>query len=91
MTEKQDPEVCICAAILMLDGYIVRGHRHHDCLRSASDMGRNTRAGMREQGFLTTRGRFVGRAEGLTLQLAAGIESAAPGGYRSQLYSEDLY
>jgi hypothetical protein len=47
-------------------------------------------AGM-DQGFITSRNRYVDREEGLRLQLAAGIESVAPGGYRGQLFSEDLY
>ncbi len=46
-----------------------------------------------EQGFLTTRGRFVARAEARSLQEAAGIPSTCEGGYRKDgwLYSEDLY
>jgi hypothetical protein len=83
-------ETCLCAAIQFPDGYVVRGHRHHDCLRTAAGIpGRNPRGVA--QGFLTTHGRFVDRREGLRLQLAAGAPSADPGGYRDQLYSEDLY
>ncbi len=45
-----------------------------------------------EQGFVTSAGRFVNRAEGRRLQDAAGVSSVAPGGYRGGLlYSEDLY
>jgi hypothetical protein len=89
VTHQTQPEVCLCAAILYSDGYIVRGHRHHDCLRTAwDDLKRRERG---TQGFLTSRGRFVNRDEGLQLQFAAGIESAAPSGYRAELYSEDLY
>jgi hypothetical protein len=41
---------------------------------------------------LTSESRFVDRQEGLKLQLAAGIVSAAKGGCRGdELYSEDLY
>lgn len=45
----------------------------------------------RDQGFITSANRYVNREEGMRLQLAAGIESVAKGGYRGQLYSEDLY
>jgi hypothetical protein len=44
-----------------------------------------------DQGFITSANRYVDRKEGMRLQLAAGIESVAKGGYRGQLYSEDLY
>ena len=43
------------------------------------------------QGFITSKNRYVTRAEGLKLQKAAGIPSADPEGYGSELYSEDLY
>jgi hypothetical protein len=89
-------EFCICAAIQLGDGYIVRGHRHNDCLNTIYDL---RMAGRRvgqvsdtKQGFITSRGRFVGREEALALQKAAGIPSAAPGGYRGKiLFSQDLY
>lgn len=85
------PEVCICAAIRFADGYIVRGHRHHDCLRSAGEIERCKGQGRgMAQGFMTTSNRFVDRAEGLALQRAAGMPSAN-GEYQWQLYSEDLY
>lgn len=90
-----DREVCVCAAIRMPDGYIVRGHRHRDCLRSAGEMarGKGVKRGDVVQGFLTTRERFVNRTEGLALQIAAGRPSADPTGeyHHAQLYSEDLY
>jgi hypothetical protein len=45
-----------------------------------------------DQGFITSRNRYVGREEALRLQLAAGIKSACPSGYRARdLFSEDLY
>lgn len=87
-------EVCVCAAIKLPDGYIVRGHRHHDCLRSAGEMARfkGVKGGDVVQGFLTTHERFVDRDEGLRLQLVAGRHSINPtGDYGTQLYSEDLY
>ncbi len=41
---------------------------------------------------MTTHGRFVGRIEAQGIQVAAGILSADPDGYRGDgLFSEDLY
>lgn len=86
-------EVCICAALRTPAGTIIRGHRHNDCLRTAITSGvmpEDVRTA--EQGFVTSRNRFVGRVEGQALQRAAGIPSAAAGGYRGNiLFSEDLY
>jgi hypothetical protein len=91
---KPDSEICICAALRFKDGSIIRGHRHGDAMRVAWDQGkRPSTHGHPDQGFLTTRNRFVDRHEGQRLQLEGGIPSAAgDGGYRgSELYSEDLY
>jgi hypothetical protein len=85
-----DPEVCICAAVRHVEsGLIVRGHRHPDCFNNLA--GRPMKyEGPFEQGFITSRNRFVDRKIGLELQLTAGIASAR-GGYQKELYSEDLY
>jgi hypothetical protein len=94
--ERPGLEVCVCAAIRMPDGYVVRGHRHADALRTAGRIPRyaTVRLGEVTQGFYTTRERFVDRVEGLLLQTKAGRASADPtrgGAYGWQLYSEDLY
>lgn len=98
-----DPEIVICSAICLPDGRIFRGHRHADCIRTAFESVKwnggvdpgehHWRADMSgDQGFITSRNRYVDRKEGMRLQLAAGIESVAPGGYRGKtLFSEDLY
>lgn len=83
-------EQCICAAIVTVEGRTIRGHRHHDCFRTAVEMGLGVLRVDNAQGFITSENRFVGRAEGRRLQEAAGIESV--GGYRGDiLFSEDLY
>lgn len=83
-------EVCISAAVRADDGTVFLCERHHEGMAAAADAGAG-RIRSRNQGFMTSRGRFVDRREGLRLQLAAGIASAAEGGYRgTQLYSEDL-
>lgn len=85
-------EVCICAAIKFKSGFIARGHRHGDCFRVAKGVGIDTRVEDGEQGFITSKNRFVGRQEGRKLQEAAGIKSASPEGYQADtLFSEDLY
>jgi hypothetical protein len=90
-------ETCLCAAILC-NGKVYRGHRHHHAFQAMHDelswdLSRKQIMELTHvQGFLTTRGRFVTREEGRTLQDAAGIPSADAGGYRGdKLYSEDLY
>ena len=60
-----EPEICICAALQMEDGYIFRGHRHDDCYLTMGGWAKYTKADghAAKQGFLTSRGRFVGRKE----------------------------
>ena len=87
-------EICICAAIKDTAGYIWRGHRHVDCIASATEAGAHIPfTSEREwQGFVTSLNRFVNRYEGYVLQTKAGIPSADRNGYRgNRLYSEDLY
>lgn len=88
-------EVCLCAAIQMPDGYIVRGHRHNDCIRTIGGIVRYmaTKHGDCVQGFLTSRGRFTNRVDGANLQINAGIESKCEDYpyLNGELYSEDLY
>ena len=97
------PEIVICSAIKLPDGKIFRGHRHSDCIRTARDFivwnagvdpgDHHWHPSMsRDQGFITSTNRYVGREEGLRLQMQADIESISPDGYRSgMLFSEDLY
>ena len=89
------PEICICAAIKGKDGTIVRGHRHGFCKQATWKMSPEVVQEFSEQceeGFITSHNRFVSRKEGYALQIMAGIESIAEGGYRHQeLFSEDLY
>lgn len=80
----------------MSDGYIVRGHRHADAMRTASQIPRyrNERPYSGDQGFVTSLNRFVGRVDACKLQKAAGIKSVLEGveAYlHGELYSEDLY
>jgi len=87
----QDPEICIVAAVKCDDGYIIRCHRHWLGIQTAEQMKKKLFLGPDQQGFITSRGRYVGRAEGLKLQEEAGIPSKQ-GNYTCHiLFSEDLY
>ena len=88
-------EIIICAAVKTPSGLIVRGHRHCDCYHNISlrpEYRDPDKVGRCDEGFITSRNRYVGREEALKLQIEAGIKSADPGGYRRDvLFSEDLY
>ncbi len=88
-------EFCVCAAIKTQDGLIIRGHRHADCYRTLSnrpDYKNHVKLFIIEEGFITSRNRFVDRKFGRLLQDRAGIPSVNKDGYRGGiLYSEDLY
>ena len=95
-----EKEICICAAIKYKDK-IWRGQRHNNCIDVARDqlsynMSRkqmNEESSLFEnQGFITSKNRYVDREEGLILQKKAGIKSIAKDGYgKKLLFSEDLY
>lgn len=86
-------EVCICAAIQLPDGELFRGHRHDDAIQTAGKAHvERALIVSAEQGFITSRNRFVGREEGAALQTAAGIPPAQTGRPpEGMLFSEDLY
>lgn len=91
--KEEQKEIVICAAVKLHDGRIFRGHRHADCF--AVMRGINPKIEWpndNEQGFITSKNRFVTRQEGRKLQDTAGIPSASVDGYfGNTLYSEDLY
>lgn len=91
---REEPEIVICAAIKLADGFIARGHRHGDCIRHINEKYSYEKKPVEwvnhVQGFITSKNRFVTREEGRILQDAAGIPSVE--GYRGNtLFSEDLY
>lgn len=81
MNGSGEKELIICAAVQMPDGYVIRGHRHNDCLNTASGMARYMNGYGAVQGFVTSRNRFVGRQE--ASQIHRGTDA--------DLYSEDIY
>ncbi len=88
---KEPQEVPLCAAVKMPDGYVIRGHRHTDCLGRASEIERYMVVPRPPitQGFLTSYGRFVDREKAMGLAKAAGLIARSV--ERDALYSEDLY
>lgn len=90
------PEFCICAAIRMPNGEVIRGHRHNHCfdvVRARPNANREDIVNA-TQGFVTSTGRFVDRFEGMHIQKASGKPSqySSTGEYSSEiLFSEDLY
>lgn len=89
---KINKEVCICAAIKTKDGQIIRGHRHGDCIQTMIRMKIEDKVRWADQGFITSKNRFVSREDGRILQDKAGIKSVDKDGYRGKtLFSEDLY
>lgn len=89
-------EIVICSAIRMDDKYIIRGHRHSDCIRTMMGIPKykESWAFGEDQGFVTSSNRYVNRIEGAKIQKEAGIKSKMPEGQEylhGELYSEDLY
>lgn len=93
--QSNEHEIIICAACVATDGSIIRGHRHHNCFQTMLDCYKlpdRERPSNETCGFITSQNRYVFRDEAYRIQIAAGIESVAPGGYRGEeLFSEDLY
>lgn len=92
-----EKEIVICAAIRMPDGYVIRGHRHNNCIMTASQIPKykGVITGGDEHGFVTSKNRYVTRLEGARIQKSAGIKSRLDGIGKpylyGNLYSEDLY
>lgn len=85
-------ETVICSAIKLEDGRVLRCHRHGDGILNAHHNGWKLAKGTEQQGFITSRNRYVSREDGRKLQDEAGIKSADKDGYRGKiLFSEDLY
>lgn len=93
----KEAEIVICAAV-RFNGKVWRGNRHPHAIAAMRDELSYTMTRKQmdeakidtEQGFVTSRNRYVDREEGLAIQKAAGIPCFR-GEYSYQLYSEDLY
>lgn len=96
------PEYIICAAIWFDDmeehgaqpkniesGFVVTGRRHHNCYRTIAIIDKNSvyKGYDSQQGFLTSKDRFLTRSEAMELAIKTGQTNRTEG----ELYSEDLY
>lgn len=98
---RNQKEICICSAIKLPNGEIVRGHRHNHCydiVRARPETLRTEPGRLAvinaKQGFVTSRNRFVDRNEAMAIQRASGSPSSygKDGEYIGEsLFSEDLY
>lgn len=93
IARESEKEIVICAAVKTRSGKIFLGHRHNNAIFAARDAGWTLEdLSFADQGFVTSKNRYVTREEGRQLQDAAAIESASPEGYMpGTLFSEDLY
>lgn len=74
-------------------GVVFSGHRHGQCIytKCAITGLRDAESGENEQGFLTSKNRFVSREEGLKIALENNQVRDKSQIRGNQLYSEDLY
>jgi len=105
MLKESDKEIIICSAIYFQDsikhdhqpinimnGFVVCGHRHHNCFQTSHILQpTHDYIKLRDtQGFLTNTNRFVDRKEGWIIAFNAGqLKEDSPAS--GTLYSEDLY
>lgn len=70
-------------------GFVICGHRHHNCFMTAYILNDNEKVkGLEEiQGFMTSENNFVDRKEGGQIAFKAGQTSEL----KTRLFSEDLY
>ena len=70
-------------------GFVICGHRHHNCFMTAYILNDNEKVkGLEEiQGFMTSENNFVDRKEGGQIAFKAGQTSE----FKTRLFSEDLY
>ena len=89
-------EKIICSAIKLETGEIFYGHRHNHCFDAINGklswtMNRQEIDKIsKEQGFVTTEGRFVDRREGWKIAEKAN-QIIQQSGSEGTLYSEDIY
>lgn len=87
-------EIIICSAIKMADGTIIKGHRHHDCIRTAREIPRLKEMQLFEQGFINSRNEFVSREFARIIEETRRVNEndfKKPFQHDTLLFSEDLY
>lgn len=96
---NNEVEYIVCSAILTSDlgkeilggAEFVTGHRHFNIFRTFNTSPDNVlvKRDPHSQGFMTSKGRFVGRKEGL--EIAIRSSQVSQDHSHSLLFSEDLY
>jgi hypothetical protein len=88
---KKDIPVLSTNPINCLTGLVFSGHRHGQCIYTKCSLTglSDCESGANEQGFLTSKNRFVSREEALEIALSQNQVDISFVG--SKLYSEDLY
>lgn len=86
----------ICSAIRMHDGYIIRGHRHNDCIRTAREIPRykNEIITQKQQGFMSSENEFVDRKLARRIEETNRVQEGrvfTPFHHDELLFSEDIY
>ena len=84
LLDEQKKEIVICSALLLKDGYVIRGHRHNHCFGVLADLKRS-KTDVFKQGFMTSDNRFVVREEAYKIYFKKDKIS------KNKLYSEDIY
>ena len=84
----------ICSAIKMADGSIIRGHRHHDCIRTVREIP-GLKGIQLKRGFMNSDNQFTSREDARIIEETRRInekdESRPPFIHDTRLFSEDLY
>lgn len=78
----------------MADGTIIKGHRHHDCIRTARNIPRLKEMQLFEQGFINSDDEFVSREDARIIHETYLMQNGGlkiPFQHDTLLFSEDLY
>ena len=91
---KCDSEKILCAAIQIRknkddEPIVIGGYRHGDCFNTVFKLGYTAYIDQEEQGFITSKGRFVNRKEAKTIAQQAN-QLIRNSEFKS-LISEDIY
>lgn len=95
-------EYIICSAVYFNDGkqyvhqpinidkgFVICGHRHHNCFMTAYILNKQRVRAIETQGFLTNTNRFVDRIEAKHIAVKANQVSTEI--MKDELFSEDIY
>jgi hypothetical protein len=85
-------EKILHAAVKTVSGYVVLGKCHADCFYSGKNMGFEMSSKSADQGFVTNKGRYVGRVDAARIaKLAGQLDPNDRKRKVSALLSEDIW